>query len=84
MAYHSAERSNQMNEILKIAKKSNIKIIEDCSQAHGAEINNKKVGSFGDIATWFFCNDKIISTLGEGVMISINNKKIYNFCILKY
>ena len=76
---HLSGNPCQMIEILKIAKKYNIKIIEDCAQAHGAEINNKKVGSFGDVAAWSFCNDKIISTLGEGGMISTNSKKIYNF-----
>ena len=66
--------------IKKIAKKNKLKIIEDCSQAHGASIHNKQVGSFGDIGTWSFCNDKIISTLGEGGMISTNEKKLYEFC----
>ena len=69
-----------MIKIKKITNKNKIKIIEDCSQAHGASINGKQVGSFGDIATWSFCNDKIISTLGEGGMISTNNKKIFEFC----
>jgi len=69
-----------MHGLKKIANKNKIKIIEDCSQAHGASIKNKKIGSFGDISTWSFCNDKIISTLGEGGMISTNNKKIYEFC----
>lgn len=66
-----------MTKILPIAKKNNLKVIEDCSQAHGAKINNKIVGSFGDIAVWSFCNDKIISTLGEGGMVSTNSKKIF-------
>ena len=66
--------------IKKIAKKNKLKIIEDCSQAHGASIHNKQVGSFGDIGTWSFCNDKIISTLGEGGMISTNKKRLYEFC----
>ena len=55
--------------------KKKIKIIEDCSQAHGALYKNKPVGSFGDASTWSFCQDKIISTGGEGGMISTNNKK---------
>ena len=67
-----------MKNIKNLAKTRNIKIIEDCSQAHGASINNKQVGSFGEIATWSFCTDKIISTLGEGGMISTNNKKFTN------
>ncbi len=69
-----------MKNIKNLAKKKNIKIIEDCSQAHGASINNKQVGSFGEVATWSFCTDKIISTLGEGGMISTNKKKIYEYC----
>ena len=77
---HLAGLPCDMNKIKKLAFKKNIRIIEDCSQAHGASINNKQVGSFGDVSTWSFCNDKIISTLGEGGMISTNNKKIHNFC----
>jgi len=69
-----------MYNLKKIAKKHNLKIIEDCSQAHGASLKNKKIGSFGDISTWSFCTDKIISTLGEGGMISTNKKKLYEFC----
>ena len=77
---HLAGLPCNMHDIKKLANKNRIKIIEDCSQAHGASINNKQVGTFGDIGTWSFCNDKIISTLGEGGMISTNNKKIYDFC----
>ena len=77
---HLAGLPCNMRDIKKLANKNKIKIIEDCAQAHGASIDNKQVGSFGDISTWSFCNDKIISTLGEGGMISTNNKKIYDFC----
>ena len=73
---HLAGLPCDMNSIKKLANKKKIKIIEDCSQAHGASIDNKQVGSFGDISTWSFCNDKIMSTLGEGGMISTNKKKI--------
>lgn len=77
---HLAGLPCDMISIKKLVVKNNIKIIEDCSQAHGASISGKQVGSFGDISTWSFCNDKIISTLGEGGMISTNKKKIYEFC----
>ena len=77
---HLAGLPCNMLEIRKIANKHGLKIIEDCSQAHGASINKKNVGSFGDVSTWSFCTDKIISTLGEGGMISTNNKEIYEFC----
>lgn len=79
---HLAGFPCDMIDIVKYSKKNKIKIIEDCSQAHGSKINNKYVGSFGDISTWSFCNDKIISTLGEGGMIGTNNtnfwKKIWS------
>lgn len=74
---HLAGYPCDMKNILKIAKKNNLKVIEDCSQAHGAMIKNRSVGSFGDISVWSFCNDKIISTGGEGGMIACNNKTIY-------
>lgn len=77
---HLAGLPCPMKEIMHLAKKRKLKIIEDCSQAHGASIDNKYVGSFGDVSTWSFCTDKIISTLGEGGMISTNNRNIYNFC----
>ncbi len=77
---HLAGLPCDMYGIKKIINKKKISIIEDCSQAHGASIDNKQVGSFGDISTWSFCNDKIISTLGEGGMISTNKKKLYLFC----
>lgn len=66
-----------MIAIKKIARTKNIKIIEDCSQAHGAKFNKRYVGTFSDIAVWSFCNDKIISTIGEGGMISTNVKNLY-------
>lgn len=71
---HLSGNPNGIVEIAKICKKKKIVLIEDCSQAHGAKINNKFAGTFGDISIWSFCNDKIISTGGEGGMISTNNK----------
>ena len=71
---HLAGYPCDMKPIINFAKKYNLVVIEDCAQAHGAKIDNKLVGSFGDISVWSFCNDKIISTCGEGGMISTNNK----------
>ncbi len=65
----------EMETLSKLAKNNNLFLIEDCSQAHGAKIRKKSVGTFGDIATWSFCQDKIISTGGEGGMITTNSKK---------
>jgi dTDP-4-amino-4,6-dideoxygalactose transaminase len=72
--------SCDMTPILKFTKKNKIFLIEDCSQAHGAIYKDKKVGSFGNISIWSFCQDKIISTGGEGGMISTNNKKLWLKC----
>ena len=69
--------SCDMDPILKFVKKNRIFLIEDCSQAHGASYKGNKVGSFGDVSTWSFCQDKIISTGGEGGMISTNNKRLW-------
>ena len=66
-----------LDPILKFVKKNKLFLIEDCSQAHGAVYRGKKVGSFGHISTWSFCQDKIISTGGEGGMISTNNTKLW-------
>jgi dTDP-4-amino-4,6-dideoxygalactose transaminase len=65
-----------IKKIIKLGKKNKLFIIEDCAQAHGAKIGNQIVGSFGDIACWSFCNDKIISS-GEGGMIVTNNYNIW-------
>ncbi len=65
-----------MEEIKKIAKKYNLFVIEDAAEAHGAEINGKKVGSFGDVGIFSFYGNKIM-TSGEGGMVTTNNKKIY-------
>ena len=69
-----------LDPIMKFVKKNKIFLIEDCSQAHGAVYKGKKVGSFGHISTWSFCQDKIISTGGEGGMISTNNKQLWLKC----
>lgn len=68
----------ELDELIKIKKKHNLFLIEDCSQAHGAKYKDRHVGTFGDIAIWSFCQDKIISTGGEGGIISTNSKKLYN------
>ena len=72
--------SCDLDPIVQFAKEKKLYLIEDCSQAHGAIYKGKKVGTFGDIATWSFCQDKIISTGGEGGMISTNNKKLWKKC----
>lgn len=64
-----------MDEIMRIAKDYDLKVIEDCAEAHGAEFNGRKVGSFGDVSTFSFFANKIITT-GEGGMCVTNNKEL--------
>jgi len=74
---HLAGWPCEMDNIMKLSKKLNLFVIEDCSQAHGAKYKGFPVGSIGDVGCWSFCQDKIISTGGEGGMITTNNEKIW-------
>jgi len=72
-----------MTPILDIAKDHNLYVIEDAAEAHGAEYNNKKIGSFGDISCFSFYGNKIITT-GEGGMCLTDNEELYEkFRILR-
>ena len=75
---HLAGWPCEMDEIIELAKANNIKTIEDCAQAHGAKYKGKPVGSIGDIAAWSFCQDKIMTTGGEGGMITTNDETLWN------
>jgi len=66
-----------MDSIMKISNKYNIKIIEDCAEAHGAKYSGRKVGSFGDIGCFSFYGNKVITT-GEGGMCTTNNEMLYH------
>ncbi len=66
--------------IIKIAKKYNLKLIEDSCEALGAEYKNRKCGTFGDVAVFAFYPNKQITTGGEGGMIVTNSKKIADLC----
>jgi perosamine synthetase len=74
MVVHIYGHSCDMDPILDIAKKYNLKIIEDAAEAHGAEYKGKKCGSIGDIGCFSFYANKILTT-GEGGMCITNNKE---------
>ena len=74
MLVHLLGNPANMKEIMEIAQKYNLFVIEDCCEAHGAEFNGKKVGSFGDISTFSFFFSHHISTI-EGGMILTNNEE---------
>jgi dTDP-4-amino-4,6-dideoxygalactose transaminase len=65
--------------IMELVQGRNVKVIEDCAQAHGAAIEGKSVGSFGDAAAFSFCQDKIISTGGEGGLLTIRDEAAWNW-----
>ena len=67
-----------MDPILNLANEFNLHVIEDCSQAHGAKYKGKPVGSIGNIGCWSFCQDKIMTTGGEGGMVTTNDKSLWN------
>ena len=66
-----------MDSIMEFAKERGLFVIEDCAQAHGAEYKGKLVGSFGDINAFSFCQDKIITTGGEGGLLATNNLNLW-------
>lgn len=65
-----------MESICKLAQNFGLKVIEDCAQAHGAQLKGVSVGSFGNVSAWSFCQEKILSTGGEGGMITTSDKEI--------
>jgi CDP-6-deoxy-D-xylo-4-hexulose-3-dehydrase len=69
------------DEIVKIAKKNNILLIEDCCESHGAKFNDKKVGSIGDISLFSFYFGHHITTV-EGGVICVNDDKLYDLAKL--
>lgn len=66
-----------MSEILDLVAPRGISVIEDCAQAHGAAINGRSVGSFGAVGAWSFCQDKIMSTGGEGGMVTCHDEDLW-------
>lgn len=74
---HLAGWPCDMDSILDFAKDKGLRIIEDCAQSHGAKYKGKPVGSFGDFGSFSFCQDKIMSTGGEGGMLVTNNDMLW-------
>lgn len=77
IAVHLAGWPCELDKLRSFCKKKKIYLIEDCAQAHGAKYKGKPVGSFGDVSCFSFCQDKIISTAGEGGLLVTNNKEIW-------
>lgn len=77
VAVHLAGWPCDMNEILSLARDHELKVLEDCAQAHGARYRGRTVGALGDAGVFSFCQDKIMSTGGEGGMITTDDEAIF-------
>ncbi len=78
LCVHLAGWPCEMNSIRELAIAHRLKIVEDCAQAHGAKYNGTPVGALGDVAAWSFCQDKIMTTGGEGGMVTTNDGELWN------
>jgi dTDP-4-amino-4,6-dideoxygalactose transaminase len=77
IAVHIYGNPVDIKELLKIKNKYKITLIEDCAQAHGAEYNKKKVGTFGDFSCFSFYPTKNLGTYGDAGIVSTNKNKNY-------
>jgi hypothetical protein len=77
IAVHLAGWPCDMDAIMAFAREHGLKVIEDCAQAHGATYKGKPVGSLGDMAAFSFCQDKIMTTGGEGGMLVLNDEALW-------
>ncbi len=78
MVVHLYGQVVQMTKVLELAKKYNLKVIEDSAQAHGAYYKGKKVGNLGDVSGFSFYPGKNLGALGDGGAVTTNNEKLAN------
>lgn len=74
---HLAGWPCDMDPIMALAEMHDLKVIEDCAQAHGARYKGRSVGSIGHVGAWSFCQDKIMTTGGEGGMVTTNDEALW-------
>ncbi len=75
---HLAGMPCDMDPIMALARQKNLFVIEDCAQAHGAQYKGRSVGAIGHIGAWSFCQDKIMTTGGEGGMVTTNESSLWS------
>ena len=75
---HLAGMPADMDPIMELANELNLFVIEDCAQAHGAKYKGRSVGGIGHIGAWSFCQDKIMTTGGEGGMVTTNDLNLWS------
>jgi dTDP-4-amino-4,6-dideoxygalactose transaminase len=74
---HLAGWPCDMDPIMALAEQHGLKVIEDCAQAHGARYKGRPVGSIGHVGAWSFCQDKIMTTGGEGGMVTTDDESLW-------
>jgi dTDP-4-amino-4,6-dideoxygalactose transaminase len=77
LCVHLAGWPCDMDSILVLAEQHQLQVVEDCAQAHGAKYKGRSVGSFGALSAWSFCQDKIMTTAGEGGMVTTNSQVLW-------
>ena len=77
VAVHLAGWPCEMDRLMALAEAHGIAVIEDCAQAHGATYRGRCVGSIGHVGCWSFCQDKIMTTGGEGGMVTTNDRDLW-------
>lgn len=77
---HLAGHPVDLHDVLVLARSRGVYVVEDCAQAHGARYRGRPVGGLGDIAAWSFCQDKILSTAGEGGAITTSDHGLWLRC----
>ena len=75
---HLAGMPAEMDAIMALSEEYGFFVIEDCAQAHGAKYKGRSVGTIGHIGAWSFCQDKIMTTGGEGGMVTTNSKALWS------
>ncbi len=74
---HLGGRACEMDEIMDFAAEHGLKVIEDCAQCPGGQYKGRMLGSIGHMAAFSFCQDKIMTTGGEGGMVTTNDPELY-------
>jgi len=75
---HLAGWPAEMGAIMELARARGIDVIEDCAQAHGATVDGRPAGAFGEVAAFSFCQDKIVTTGGEGGLLAMDDEAAWN------
>jgi dTDP-4-amino-4,6-dideoxygalactose transaminase len=78
VAVHLAGWPCDIDALMALAKPRGIAVIEDCAQAHGATLRGRPVGSIGDVSAWSYCQDKIMTTGGEGGAVTTNDTSLWS------